>query len=194
MGAVLSTGHLGRYYIAAWIALGLVWLVGAFTTKRTVRVQSRESRIGHTLVFLLAVLLMRTRWDLGPLALRFVPRSPAIALIGLALTVTGFAFAIWARFDLGRNWSGRITVKQDHALIRSGPYSIVRHPIYTGFIVGIAGTVLGIGEVHALIGFAFVVGGFLLKARLEERFMRDEFGETYVRYQRTVKAMIPFLW
>jgi protein-S-isoprenylcysteine O-methyltransferase Ste14 len=186
----MGVAHLGRYYIALWVMLGIVWLAGAFVTKRSVRTQSRESRIGHTLLFLLGAVLLRV----SLLGHRLVSRSPAVAWAGLALTAAGLAFAIWARFDLGGNWSGRVTVKQDHTLVRSGPYAVVRHPIYTGFIAGTGGTILGIGEVRALAGFVVVIAGFIVKARLEEKFMRQKFGEEYASYQREVKALIPFVW
>jgi protein-S-isoprenylcysteine O-methyltransferase Ste14 len=187
--------HLVRYYAALWIALGVVWLAGALSTKPTARSQSRGSRLGQTLVLAVAALLLsRMKWDFGALGSRFVPRSSAFGYAGLALTAAGIALAIWSRIYLGRNWSARVTVKQDHELMRSGPYSIVRHPIYSGLLVALAGTTLDVGEVHTLVGFLLVIVGLKMKANLEEQFMREEFGEAYARYQREVKSMIPFVW
>lgn len=187
--------HLARYYDAAWITLGIVWLVGAFATKPVERIQTRSSRFTHTLVFVLAALLLvRAPLHLGALSRRFVPFSSIVGYIGLALTIVGLAFAIWARFYLGRNWSARVTIKKDHELVRSGPYAVVRHPIYSGIILALAGSVVGFGEIRALLGFAVVIVGFVLKSRLEEKFMSEQFGEEYARYRQNVKSLIPFVW
>jgi protein-S-isoprenylcysteine O-methyltransferase Ste14 len=104
------------------------------------------------------------------------------------------AFAIWARFYLGRNWSGTVTVKQDHKLIRTGPYAVVRHPIYAGFGLAILGTAIAIGEVRGLAATVTALIGMALKSRLEEEFMTEQFGAEYVQYKKDVKAMIPFIW
>lgn len=187
--------HLARYYDAAWITLGIVWLIGAFATKPVERIQTRSSRITQGLVFVLGALLMaRAPLHLGALSRRFVPHSLIVGYIGLALTIVGLAIAIWARFYLGRNWSARVTIKKDHELVRTGPYAIVRHPIYSGIILALAGTVLGFGEIRALLGFILVIVGILLKSRLEEQFMSKQFGEEYARYREEVKSLIPFVW
>jgi protein-S-isoprenylcysteine O-methyltransferase Ste14 len=187
--------HLVLYYDAAWIVLGIVWLAGAFMTKPAERIQTRTSRLSHTLVFLLAALLLaNTRLPLGPLSRRFVPRSLLLGYVGLALTIGGIAFAIWARFYLGRNWSARVTIKKGHELVRSGPYAIVRHPIYTGILAALSGTALAIGQIHALLGFAIAIVGMVLKFRLEEKFMTEQFGEQYATYQREVKSLVPYVW
>jgi protein-S-isoprenylcysteine O-methyltransferase Ste14 len=130
----------------------------------------------------------------GPLGIRVIPRNLFLGYLGLALTVGGIAFAIWARFYIGRNWSGRVTIKKDHQLIRSGPYSIVRHPIYAGFIVALTGTVIAIGQIRAILALAVVVWGLRCKSKLEEQFMSEQFGEEYARYRQEVKSLIPFVW
>ena len=192
----MATIFFGRYFVAAWIAFMLVWVASAFNTKRTERRQSRASRFRHSLIFALGalLLLLPTRFQVGVLHARFVPRAPAIAAIGLALTVAGVAVAIWARLYLGSNWSGRVTIKEGHELVRSGPYRVVRHPIYAGMLLALAGVAIGIGEVHALIGVAVMAAAFRVKSRLEEKFMREQFGEKYERYQNEVTALIPFVW
>jgi protein-S-isoprenylcysteine O-methyltransferase len=114
-----------------------------------------------------------------------------IAWTGLALTAAGCAFAIWARLLLGGNWSSSVTVKQDH--IRRGPYAIVRHPIYSGFLLGLLGTALALGELRGIAGLALASIGWHMKSRREEAFMTAEFGAEYTRYQCEVKALIPFV-
>ena len=192
----MVTTFFGRYYLAAWIAFMLVWIAGALTGKRTERVQSGASRFRHSLIFALGALLLLfpARFHAGVLHARFVPRAPAIAALGLAFTVAGTAIAIWARFYLGGNWSGRVTIKEGHELVRSGPYRFVRHPIYTGMLLALAGVAVGIGEVHALVGVAVMAAAFRVKSRLEEKFMLEQFGEKYEHYQKEVKALIPFAW
>ena len=177
----------GRYYVAAWIVFLLVWVAGALATKRTKRIQSGASRFRHSLIFALGALLLLfpRKVHVGVLHARFVPRTPAIAALGLALTVAGTAIAIWARVCLGRNWSGRVTIKEGHELVRSGPYRFVRHPIYAGMLLALAGLATGIGEVHALFGVVVMAAGFRVKSRLEEKFMREQFGEQYDQTSRT---------
>ena len=98
-----------------------------------------------------------------------------------------------ARFFLGRNWSGIVTIKQGHTLVRKGPYRFVRHPIYTGLLLAIFGTALAIGEIRALIGAGLVFALFVHKISLEESFMTEQFGADYADYRRNVKALIPFV-
>jgi len=181
-------GYIG----AAWILLALVWLVGAFTTKKTVRAQPGRNRIVYVTLVLLGALLFNVRF--GFLAMRVLPATAAAAYTGLALTIAGVAFTIWARFYLGSNWSGRPTIKQNHTLVRSGPYAVVRHPIYTGILVGLLGTAIAQGNLAALIGTVLILIALKLKSLLEEQFMTEQFGAEYVRYKEQVKGLIPFVW
>jgi protein-S-isoprenylcysteine O-methyltransferase Ste14 len=116
-----------------------------------------------------------------------------IGLIGTIITLLGIGFAIWARIYLGKNWSSMPAIKVDHELIRSGPYNLVRHPIYAGVLFGLAGTVIIIGEPLALVGLFLVLLAFLWKIRMEEKYLQAEFGDAYAAYKREVPALIPFL-
>jgi len=182
-----------------WAGVGVVWLLAALGSKKTARRQEASSRLLHiaimtaALVLLFPSLLFGVRLPVGPLARRFVPDSPAIAWAGLALTAAGCAFAIWARLLLGGNWSGSVTLKRDHRLIRRGPYTIVRHPIYSGFLLGLLGTALALGEWRGIAGLALAFIGWGTKLRMEEAFMVAQFGAEYSAYQRKVKALIPFV-
>jgi protein-S-isoprenylcysteine O-methyltransferase Ste14 len=139
------------------------------------------------------LLVFSQRFASGPLGRAFMPASELGSQVGLAMTFIGLAFAAWARFQLGGNWSSDVTVKENHTLILKGPYAIVRHPIYTGFILGMLGMALIINEVRGLLGVIVLFVAFLLKSRNEESFMRQTFGE-YPQYQRRVKALIPFIY
>ena len=178
-----------------WLALGILWLVMALTAKRTARTQSPGSRILQITPEILAFTLLfaRVPWPQW-LRWRFVPESSiAIAWAGLALTAAGIGFAIWARLFLGRNWSGRVTVKERHELIQTGPYSIVRHPIYSGFLLAILGTALVQGQLRSLLALPIAALGWGFKLRLEESFMAQQFGNAYLDYKRRVKALVPFV-
>lgn len=178
-----------------WIALAVVWIVGAFIGKRVVRRESLSSRLFHlSLVALIILLMTNSKLNAGPLSMRFVPDTVFFSLLGLALTIAGVAFAIWARVIIGKNWSAAVTVKADHELVRRGPYSLVRHPIYTGALVALMGTAVTFGLVRALLAFLVAGLALWLKSRREELLMVDQFGAEYLEYKNKVKALIPFVW
>jgi protein-S-isoprenylcysteine O-methyltransferase Ste14 len=109
------------------------------------------------------------------------------------VATAAFLFAWWARIYLGRLWSGSITRKEGHNVVDTGPYGIVRHPIYTGIIAAAIATAVAIGGLHAILGAVLLIAGYWLKARLEERFLRAELGaETYDSYRRRVPMLVPF--
>lgn len=185
----LNTGELIGY---TWDALGLVWLCGYVFTKRTVRAQPAGARLFHVAILALGIVLMATHWlSFDWLYVRFIPDLYSTGVTGLALTVAGCAFAIWARITLGANWSGRATVKENHELITRGPYALTRHPIYTGLTTAILGSALAGGELRCIIGLAVILFGFLTKMAQEERLMMQTFPEAYPRYRQQVKALIP---
>lgn len=191
----MTSPDLYRYVGIAWEIALLVWFLGALNTKKTVQSQSRGWRLLQLAVGGAAIVLLsrKGRW-LGLLSARFLPQSNAIAWAGLGITVAGIAFAIVARLYLGRNWSGDVTIKQDHTLVRGGPYAIVRNPIYTGLQTAIIGNAIVLGEFRGLVAAALVLMVILLKIRLEEAFMKQEFGAEFVRYEQKVKRLIPFVW
>ena len=106
----------------------------------------------------------------------FVPNSDLTGTTGLLLVLLGIAFSIWARLELGGNWSSAVTVKQGHTLICRGPYTIVRHPIYTGLLLAFLGVAIIVGEIRGLLGVGVLSLSFWFKLRMEERFMLEQFG------------------
>ena len=191
---MISSSLIGLLW-AAWV---IYWVVAAADTKMSSRRESRWSRLGHGLPLFVAVLLIAwpgrhppawTAWLLQ----RFLPLSLAGYWIGLALLVIGLGFSIWARTRLGRNWSGTVTVKQDHELVRAGPYRFVRHPIYTGILLGFVGSAIALGQWRGLVAAVLCLYAFLRKIRLEERWMDETFPGTYAVYRQEVKALIPFV-
>ena len=178
-----------------WLALGIVWLLGAITAKRSARTQSPGSRLLQIMPEIAAFFLLfgRFMWPHW-LRWRFVgEQALATAWVGLALTVAGIALAIWARLWIGRNWSGRVTIKEQHELIQNGPYAIVRHPIYAGLLLAILGTAIVHGELRGLLALPLAALGWAWKLRMEEAFMAQQFGSAYLDYKRRVKALIPFV-
>jgi protein-S-isoprenylcysteine O-methyltransferase Ste14 len=132
--------------------------------------------------------------DANPLAQRYWALPTDIGWVMVWLTVAGFVFAWWARIHLGRLWSGRITRKEGHRVVSSGPYAIVRHPIYTGIILASAAMAAEKGSGYAMLGLAMIVVGYWMKARLEERFLRAELGaQAYDAYARKTAMLIPFV-
>jgi len=173
-------------------SLGLVWLVGLAFTKRTVRSQPNGARIFHLVVALLGFFLIGSDFfSAGWLGLRFLPADQRLQLTGLAVTIAGCLFAIWARITLGSNWSGRATVKAGHELIVTGPYALARHPIYTGLLVAALGTGLATGKMRCIVGFILIILALFIKMSQEERLMMQTFPEAYPSYRRRVKALIP---
>ena len=174
----------------AWVAIFVLWAILRFTTKKTVDsgtdVRARLSVWGVVLAWFLLFT--------GTLPERFLPMDPAIAYLGLALTLFGLGFAAWARFTIGRNWGDMITVQEDHKLIRKGPYGIVRHPIYSGFMLATLGTAIIRGDLGGLVSVALIVICWGYKARLEESFMIEHFGPAYDEYRKKVKGLIPGVW
>jgi protein-S-isoprenylcysteine O-methyltransferase Ste14 len=138
-------------------------------------------------------LLFSNSTRIGFLSIRLIPERSGIEWAGFCCTVAGCAFAVWARALLGSNWSSSVTVKEHHELIRSGPYAIVRHPIYAGLLLGIFGTALALGEVRGVIALALAMVALFRKARAEEEFLVNQFGITYICYCHKVKQLIPFV-
>jgi protein-S-isoprenylcysteine O-methyltransferase len=179
---------------AVWATVGIVWAIGAVVTKRTKRTEAAGLRVIHiALVAAAFFLLFSARARFGPLAWRFVPQSAGSAYAGLALTIAGAGFAIWARVFLGGNWSSSVTIKENHKLVRTGPYSLVRHPIYSGFLLAMTGTAIAVGEARGFLALILAFLAWRLKSRVEEGFMIEQFGGAYEEYERHVKALIPFV-
>ena len=117
---------------------------------------------------------------------QFVPDTRTTALVGLGVQIGFNLFYFYARFYLGKLWSGAITIMSGHELIQTGPYRFLRHPMYTGMLGMAAGTAIVSGQYHALLGVALFVLAYARKIRMEEHVLAAEFGEPYAIYrQRT---------
>jgi protein-S-isoprenylcysteine O-methyltransferase Ste14 len=177
-----------------WIVWLLSWVAASFWSGRTQRrVGTVETWSYRAAMIAGGILLVPwPPWVLAQKPLWDVGNGGAYALA--AVMVAGLSFTWWARIHLGRLWSSAITRKEDHRIVDSGPYGVVRHPIYTGIIVGLLATAAAEATVAALIGTALIIFGLWLKARSEERFLMVELGpDAYGPYCRRVPMLIPFL-
>ena len=179
-----------------WLAWLLYWWISAAGTKTTVRRESLPSRLSYIAPLGAAVWLLaapRMPAALARLNEGFVPRTAVTFWLGAAITMVGLLFTIWARVHLGRNWSGTVTIKQGHELVTSGPYSLVRHPIYTGLLLAFIGSAIGLGEWRGIVGIVIAAASFWIKLRIEENWLQQEFGETYAAYRQRVRALVPYI-
>jgi protein-S-isoprenylcysteine O-methyltransferase Ste14 len=171
-----------------WAAFWLYWLLAAFSMKRGRVPWSREARI-RVVVVALAILLAR----LGVFPGHGLHTDPVREGIGLALFGLGLSFAVWARVHIGRNWGTPMTQKVEPELVRSGPYGLVRHPIYSGILLAGIGTVVALSwlwiGVVALAGIYFVYS-----ATVEERYLTEQFPDAYASYRRRTKMLVPFVF
>jgi protein-S-isoprenylcysteine O-methyltransferase Ste14 len=182
---------------ALWIVWLASWTFAIFWSNRT------EKRGG-----IAAELLFRALLGVGAIFLFAFPSSrhgygqvqlwrlgDALGWILVAPTAAGLLFAWWARIHLGRLWSDWLTKKTGHHVVDTGPYRLVRHPIYLGLIVAAFATAIEKGTSFALLGAAIMSCAFCTKARREERFLRAELGEdAYGAYARKTPMLVPCVW
>lgn len=182
------------FFPAIWLAYLVYWQIAAVNVKSTERMEPGASRTLRSVLFLAAiVLLLDNHLPMPWLYRNFIPITLTSFWTGAALTVAGLLFAIWARVTIGTNWSRSVTIKREHELITSGPYRFVRHPIYTGILTGFLGTAIATTQYRGVIAFLLVFLSLWYKLRLEERWMRAQFGPTYNDYARRTYALIPGL-
>jgi len=179
-------------FAVAWLSWAAYWILTSFRASKPKRVQNPIDRLFHRTELIIATALFTfPGLDYGWLGRRIVPRTNGMFLCASFLLLAGLGFAVWARVHLGKHWSGHVTLKAGHRLIRSGPYAIVRHPIYTGILVAMLGNVFAIDEYRAVLALIIAIETFVRKLRIEERWLTEEFGSEYERYRREVKALVP---
>jgi protein-S-isoprenylcysteine O-methyltransferase Ste14 len=179
---------------ALWLGWLLYWMASARDVKPTHWRASLTSEALHRVPLLLAALLLAAPGLLPRfLRERFLPAGIVFPIVGALLVAAGLGLAVWARRHLGRNWSSSVAVKENHALIRTGPYRRVRHPIYTGMLLAFLGTAVAVGEWRGVVAVALALAAFVWKSRMEESRMRATFPE-YEQYQKETAALIPFVF
>jgi protein-S-isoprenylcysteine O-methyltransferase Ste14 len=179
-------------FVIPWVIFLAYWIYGALRTRRTVRTESAVSRYGILALELLGFgLLFLDHTGIEFLDRHIVQQSDAQALIGVALTWIGIGIAVWARYHLGQYWSARVTLKEGHQLIRTGPYAHFRHPIYSGLDLAALGGVVAIGEVRSVLGLVLIIAGYWIKARTEERMLSAQFGDQFREHCRRTGFLLP---
>ena len=185
---------IGAAY-ALWIVWGISWFLAAIWSSRAQSRASVAEQLPYRLTTVAGFFLLfgvNPGHAHGYLVLWNLPLPVAWTMTGLC--AVGFVFCWWARFHLGKLWSAFVTRKDDHHIIDTGPYGIVRHPIYTGLILAATAVAILKGNLYSLAGILLIVFGFWIKARLEEQFLSQQLGpETYTAYRRRVPMLIPFL-
>jgi protein-S-isoprenylcysteine O-methyltransferase Ste14 len=177
---------------ALWLLWLAYWFIAGRNVKATQRHESPASRAAHIVPLILGAMLLWAQNLPGNfLSGKILPPSPALFWTGVGLLAAGLAITVWARIHLGRNWSGTVTVKQDHELVRDGPYRYVRHPIYSGLLAALIGCAIARDEWRGILAIAIIYAGFWRKLKLEERWMTEQFGEAYQRYIAEVPALVP---
>ncbi len=183
--------------VGLWLLFCAVWLIAAFGAKRNIISRPWWFRLPARIAVLAILLLLfgsrAGRVFLIPgAAVAVLLGSRAVAGAGLAISAAGIGFAVWARFAIGANWGMPMTLKQDHELVVTGPYAYVRHPIYFGILLAMAGSVLVLSLWWILI---LLLNGaqFVFAARREEKLMLGRFPEQYPAYMRRTPMLIPFV-
>jgi len=170
-----------------WAVFWIGWLLAAFTAKAS-RDQSSLCSALRLGLFVAAAYFLRLGWRGGGHGLA---GGPVLDGLGLALWAAGLALAIWARLYIGRNWGAPMSKRENPDLVTTGPYRLIRHPIYTGIIVAFIGTALAT-SLFGLIAAVALAGFFIFSAVREEKFLAREFPEAYPDYKAKTKMLIPF--
>ena len=175
-------------FAVGWAVFWLYWLVAAFSMKRGHVPWSRELRI-RAVIIVVVIVLVR----LGAFRGHGHNTDPWRAGVGLVLFALGLGFAIWARIHIGRNWGSPMSQKNEPELVTSGPYHLVRHPIYSGILVAGVGTAVALSWLWLT---AVVIAGiyFLYSATVEERYLTEQFPDDYPLYKRSTKMLVPFIF
>jgi len=175
-----------------WIVFIVYWIIGAVKTRANRETESFRSRFAVLLLEGVGyVLIFSGSTGIGFLGTRFIPHTMAGAILGVVLVWSGVALAIWARYHLAEYWSARVTIKEDHQLIRTGPYTYLRHPIYSGLVLATIGSAVVIDEWRCILGTCLVLVGYCFKAKKEEAMPSQQFGEAFREHQKDTGFLIP---
>ena len=189
----MTTRELFRDLIELpWIVFVVYWIIGALKTRATREKESLASRyavlsleiVGYMLIF-------NGSTGFGFLGNRIIPRTLVVEIPGVICTWAGIGLALWARYHLAEYWSARVTIKEDHQLIRTGPYTHLRHPIYSGLVLATIGSAVVIDEWRCVLGICLVLTGYWVKARKEEVMLSQQFGDVFREHQKHTGFLVP---
>jgi protein-S-isoprenylcysteine O-methyltransferase Ste14 len=183
-----------RFITLCWGAFILVLVVSAFSVKPTIERQSWTGRLATFAFLTLAFILLLEKISWWGITTRIWPTGPALRILACIITFGGLAVSIWSRLSLGPNWSATVTYREGHELVARGPYRFVRHPMYTGFLLMVSGTVINLGDISGLAALTLCVLGTWWKLGQEEALLKKHFPDTYPDYKSRTKALIPFVF
>jgi protein-S-isoprenylcysteine O-methyltransferase Ste14 len=173
-----------------WLIFVAYWLVSALSAKKITKRVNSWARYWTIIIIIFVLILSRIYFS----QILIIPPTKIVLIIGTTLCGLGIAFAIWARWHLGKNWSNQPSIQEDHKLVTSGPYRFVRHPIYTGILFAFIGSTLVNDTVAWLVMLVFIVSTFIWRIDKEEKFMMELFSDQYSKYKKYTKKLIPFFW
>jgi protein-S-isoprenylcysteine O-methyltransferase Ste14 len=175
-----------------WAAFGVYWVVVGMKGARARTEEHGLYRFGRLSVLAITFsLLFWSRASIGVLGRRVIPASLPIAYAGFGAVLVGIATAIWARIHLGKYWSDKVVLKVEHRLVRSGPYAYLRHPIYSGVLLGVLGTALVLGEVRGALAFVLLLTNYAIKAKREDQILAANFPEEFREHSRQAGFLLP---
>jgi protein-S-isoprenylcysteine O-methyltransferase Ste14 len=178
--------------IFLWLAWLISWLIAARWSAATQSSGSGSEQLRYGVPTCIGAVLLFSSSDLlGPLRDRVYPEPAALGWIAIVLVLFGLAWTWWARIHLGRLWSGNVAVKENHSLVRTGPYRLTRHPIYSGLLLALLATAVLRDSWAAFAGWALLVVAFVIKLRQEEKLLLATLGPVYAKYQDDVPALLP---
>ncbi|TPK82126.1 isoprenylcysteine carboxylmethyltransferase family protein [Mesorhizobium sp. B2-4-13] len=184
--------QVGQAIAALWLFWVVSWIVAASWADPAQKRATIGAEARYRVFWLAGTVLLFVPAHGYEGRLRLWTPTLAEAWVCVALIAVGIGFAWWARIHLGRLWSATVTAKADHRVVDTGPYRLVRHPIYTGLLLAVLATMAAKGTVWGIAGTALLIIGVVIKARLEEHFLRDELGPAYDDYAKRVPMLVPF--
>jgi protein-S-isoprenylcysteine O-methyltransferase Ste14 len=176
-----------------WAVFIFYWLISARWVKVASEKESVWSALSHRVPLVCSYFLLADLHLPPPMNLPITPHEDWAKAVGVCICVLGLFVALWARWTLGGNWSSSVTFKQGHELIRTGPYRLVRHPIYTGLLLMALGTASAFGQLRCWLGLPLMAAAFWIKLKLEERLLLRHFPQEYPIYKSQVKALVAFV-
>ena len=181
----------GIVILACWVSVALYWNISARSIKSAAERQNFVARLARMPVWLGFILFIAA--GIYPVGMVVIQRTVFSDFVAVAICALGSFVCIWSRKTLGAEWSQDVELKQGHKLVERGPYSLMRHPIYTGHLLMGLGTAIASGLLIAFAGLVSFVVGFWIKLNQEERLLLRCFPDEYPAYKARVKALIPYL-
>jgi protein-S-isoprenylcysteine O-methyltransferase Ste14 len=188
-----AAGIEGLLILVCWVTYGVYWISAARKAKPNAERQDLKSMLAHRIPFILGIFLIACPNLIDALEVQAIPDKSLARAAASLICIMGLAFAMWARRTLAGNWSGSVNFKQGHQLIESGPYRLVRHPIYTGVLLMLLALALESDSFQAMLGFAFACVALVIKLTQEEALMIRHFPDEYPSYRERVRALVPFV-